>query len=414
MGVVFLAEQEAPVRRTVALKVIKPGMDTAQVIARLEAERQALAMMDHPHIARFLDAGTTDSGRPYFVMEPVEGLPITEYCDRNRLTPKERLELFVPVCQAIQHAHQKGIIHRDVKPSNVLVALAGRQAVAQGDRFRRGQGDRPAADREDAVHAVRRDRGDAGVHEPGAGTSERAGRGHAERHLFAGRLALRIADRSHAAGAQRLREAAFTEVLRRNREEEPPKPSTRLGPTQETASIAASRGPSRRGWRGWCAGDLDWIVMKALEKPARRYETANGLARDIRRHLEGDPVEAGPPSAAYRLRKLARKHGAALATASAFAACCWRRRRSAPGRPSAPPGQGGRRRERDTAIDARGKAEARRRAEAAKEAARVEAGKAARSTISSPRTCWPRPSRSPTPPRTASPCWRSWTARRRR
>ena len=128
MGVVFLAEQEAPVRRTVALKVIKPGMDTAQVIARLEAERQALALMDHPHIARFLDAGTTDSGRPFFVMEPVEGLPITEYCDRNRLTPKERLELFVTVCQAIQHAHQKGIIHRDVKPSNVLVALPGRQA----------------------------------------------------------------------------------------------------------------------------------------------------------------------------------------------------------------------------------------------------------------------------------------------
>ena len=142
----------SPVRRKVALKVIKPGMDTRQVIARFEAERQALALMDHPNIAQVLDAGTTDTGRPYFVMELVHGVPITEYCDDNRLTPRQRLELFVPVCQAVQHAHQKGIIHRDLKPSNVLVTLLRRQAGAQGDRLRRRQGDRAAADRADAVH----------------------------------------------------------------------------------------------------------------------------------------------------------------------------------------------------------------------------------------------------------------------
>ena len=174
MGIVFLAEQEQPVRRKVALKVIKPGMDTEQVVARFEAERQALALMDHPGIARVLDAGATDSGRPFFVMELVNGVPINEYCDRERLSPRQRLELFVAVCRAIEHAHQKGIIHRDIKPSNVLVTLDRRPAGAQGDRLRRGQGDRPAANRADAVHPVRRPGGDAGVHEPRAGGRRRA------------------------------------------------------------------------------------------------------------------------------------------------------------------------------------------------------------------------------------------------
>ena len=155
MGVVFMAEQTEPVQRTVALKIIKPGMDTRQVIARFEAERQALAMMDHPNIAKVLDAGTTDTGRPYFVMELVKGVPITEYCDEKHLPLRERLELFMPVCQAVQHAHQKGIIHRDLKPSNVLVAEYDDQAGAQGDRLRRGQGDGAAAHRADDVHRVR-------------------------------------------------------------------------------------------------------------------------------------------------------------------------------------------------------------------------------------------------------------------
>ena len=154
MGVVFMAEQTEPVRRKVALKIIKPGMDSKQVIARFEAERQALAMMDHVNIARVFDGGATEAGRPYFVMELVHGVPITKYCDDNHLTPRERLELFVPVCQAIQHAHQKGIIHRDIKPSNVMVALYDGKPVPEGDRLRRRQGDRAAADRANPVHAA--------------------------------------------------------------------------------------------------------------------------------------------------------------------------------------------------------------------------------------------------------------------
>ena len=181
MGVVYMAEQQTPVRRRVALKIIKPGMDTRQVIARFEAERQALALMDHPNIARVLDAGATDSGRPYFVMELVRGIPITEYCDQNNLPVHERLELFVQVCQAVQHAHQKGIIHRDLKPSNVLVTLTRRPTGAQGDRFRRGQGDQPAAHREDAVHRLRPNGRHAAVHEPRAGGDDQPRHRHAHR-----------------------------------------------------------------------------------------------------------------------------------------------------------------------------------------------------------------------------------------
>ena len=160
-----MAEQHEPVRRKVALKVIKPGMDTRDVIARFEAERQALALMDHPNIAHVLDAGATASGRPYFVMELVKGTPITQFCDDNRLTPRERLELFTHVCHAVQHAHQKGIIHRDIKPTNVLVTLARRPAGGEGDRLRRGQGDRPAAHRADALHGPDADGRHAAVHE---------------------------------------------------------------------------------------------------------------------------------------------------------------------------------------------------------------------------------------------------------
>ena len=173
MGVVYMAEQEKPVRRRVALKIIKPGMDTEQVIARFEAERQALAMMDHPNIARVLDAGTTDTGRPYFVMELVHGVPITEYCDQARLTPRERLELFIPVCQAIQHAHQKGIIHRDIKPSNVLVTLYDGKPVPKVIDFGIAKATDQRLTERTMFTAVRRDRRHARVHEPRAGRDER-------------------------------------------------------------------------------------------------------------------------------------------------------------------------------------------------------------------------------------------------
>ena len=186
MGVVYMAEQTEPVKRRVALKIIKPGMDTRQVIARFEAERQALSLMDHPNIAKVLDAGTTSTGRPYFVMELVKGQPITEYCDQQHLTPRQRLELFLPVCQAIQHAHQKGIIHRDVKPSNVLVAEYDGRPVAKVIDFGVAKAvSQPLTEKND-VHGIRPGRRHVGVHESGAGPCQSIGRGHAERRLFSG------------------------------------------------------------------------------------------------------------------------------------------------------------------------------------------------------------------------------------
>ena len=193
LGVVFMAEQEEPVRRKVALKIIKPGMDTKEVIARFEAERQALAMMDHPNIAKVLDAGATESGRPYFVMELVRGIPITDFCDQNSLTTRERLELFVAVCQAVQHAHQKGIIHRDIKPSNVLVTLHDDKPVPKVIDFGVAKATNAAADRADALHPLRPDGRHAALHEPRAGRDERAGRRHPQRHLLAGRAPVRTA-----------------------------------------------------------------------------------------------------------------------------------------------------------------------------------------------------------------------------
>ncbi len=321
MGAVFMAEQERPVRRKVALKVIKPGMDTAQVIARFEAERQALAMMDHPHIARVLDAGATETGRPFFVMELVRGVPITEYCDRHGLTPTERLELFIPVCQAIQHAHQKGIIHRDIKPSNVLVALHDGEPVPKVIDF----GVAKAIEQRLTERTLFTEFGAV------IGTLEYMSPEQAEIGVLdvdtrsdiysLGVVLYELLTGSTPLEQAKVRQAAYAEVLRRIREEEPTRPSTRLSESKDTLpSISAQRKMDPARLTKFLRGDLDWIVMKALEKDrTRRYETANGLARDIRRYLDGDPVEACPPSPSYRLGKFARKHRLALTTAGTFA-----------------------------------------------------------------------------------------------
>jgi serine/threonine protein kinase len=321
MGTVYMAEQSHPVQRKVALKVIKAGMDSGQVIARFEAERQALALMDHPNIAKVLDAGTTAAGRPYFVMELVKGVPITTYCDENHLPPRARLELFTQVCQAVQHAHQKGIIHRDIKPSNVLVTQYDDEPVPKVIDF---------------------------------GVAKATGGRLTERTMFTGygqivgtieymcpeqaRLnALDVDTRGdiYSLGVllyelltgttpfdkKRLRDAAFDEMLRVIREDEPPKPSTRLSTTEGRASIAANRGMEPNKLSGLVRGELDWIVMKCLEKDRnRRYETANGFAKDIERYLQDEAVQACPPSTSYRLKKFVRRNKAGVLGGAAIAA----------------------------------------------------------------------------------------------
>jgi tetratricopeptide (TPR) repeat protein len=320
MGVVYRAEQAEPLCRAVALKVIKPGMDSDAVLARFDAERQALALMDHPNIARVLDAGATPAGRPYFVMELVEGVPVTDYCDTARLSPRDRLGLFLPVCAAVQHAHQKGIIHRDIKPSNVLVTVVDGRPVPKVIDF----GVAKAVDPRRAAWTLFTRLG-AVVGTPEYMSPEQAGAGpdvDTRTDVYSlGVLLYELLTGATPLDRETLRRAALDELLRRVREEEPPRPSTRLSATNDRLpSVAAVRATEPARLARLVRGDLDWVVMKALEKDrGRRYETPSAFARDLQRFLDGDPVEAGPPSRTYRLRRFARKHQAALATAAAFA-----------------------------------------------------------------------------------------------
>jgi eukaryotic-like serine/threonine-protein kinase len=321
MGVVFMARQTQPVKRVVALKLIKLGMDSKQVLARFETERQALALMNHPNIAKVLDAGTADTGRPFFVMELVKGVPITRFCDERQLSPRQRLELFIPVCQAIQHAHQKGIIHRDITPTNVLVALYDDRPVPMVIDF--GIAKAVGLQLTDASAVTRFG---AIVGTPEYMSPEQAQLNQLDvdsrSDVYAlGVLLYELLTGTTPIDRKCLGHLAIFEVLRIIREEEPPLPSTRLSTSDALASIAATRAMEPSQLTKLIRGELDWILMKCLEKDrSRRYETANGLARDLQRYLMDEPVDASPPSAGYRLRKVARRYRALLATAAAFAA----------------------------------------------------------------------------------------------
>ncbi len=322
MGTVWLAEQREPVRRKVAVKLVKAGMDSKSVLARFEAERQALAMMDHPNIAKVFDGGMTEQGRPYFVMEFVKGVPLTEYCDQARLSLKERLNLFVSVCQAVQHAHQKGIIHRDLKPSNILICLYDGKPVPKVIDFGLAK----------AMHQSLTDQSLHTAFGMMVGTPLYMSPEQAEHNNLdvdtrtdiysLGVILYELLTGSTPLERQQLKDAAFNEILRLIKEVEPQKPSTRLSGSASLPSVAAQRSIDPRHLQRSLVGELDWIVMKTLEKErSRRYETANGLARDIERFLNDEAVEACPPSTAYRLKKFLRKHkGKAIAAGAVLLA----------------------------------------------------------------------------------------------
>jgi serine/threonine-protein kinase len=322
MGMVFVAHQDQPVRRRVALKVIKPGMDSRAVVARFEAERQALALMDHPHIAKVLDGGTTAGGRPYFVMELVEGVPLTDFCDRERLTPRERLGLFVSVCRAVQHAHQKGIIHRDLKPSNVLASVQDGVAAVKVIDFGVAKAlQQRLTDKTLLTGAAQV------VGTPLYMSPEQAEPGGLDIDTRSDIYSLGVLLYELLTGTtpferERLSQASLEELRRIIREEEPPRPSARvstLGPAAQTLSEQRQTDPRQLGQL--LRGELDWVVMKCLEKDrTRRYETADALAKDVARYLADEPVEACPPSATYRLGKFLRKHRRGLLTGGAFLA----------------------------------------------------------------------------------------------
>jgi eukaryotic-like serine/threonine-protein kinase len=321
MGTVWVAEQTQPVRRKVALKLIKPGMDSKSVLARFEAERQALAVMDHPNIAKVLDGGLTETGRPFFVMEYVKGVPITDYCDATRLSVPERLKLFVDVCHAVQHAHQKGIIHRDLKPSNILVAPYDGRSVPKVIDFGLAK----------AINQSLTERTLHTAHEAVLGTPlymspEQALLNNLDvdtrSDLYSlGVLLYELLTGTTPLEKQRFKEAAWDEVRRIIREEEPPRPSTRLSSSEMLPALAAGRQMEPARLTKMVRGELDWIVMKALEKDrTRRYESANIFALDVQRFLAGEVVLAAPPSASYLLRKFVRRHRTAFTWAASIIA----------------------------------------------------------------------------------------------
>ncbi|MFC1793001.1 protein kinase [Planctomycetota bacterium] len=322
MAVVYMAEQEKPIRRKVALKIIKLGMDTKSIIARFEAERQALAMMDHPNIAKVLDAGATETGRPYFVMELVTGVSITEYCDKNNCNTKERLALFIQVCHAVQHAHQKGIIHRDLKPSNILVTIQDNKPVPKVIDFGIAKATNQRLTEKTLFTRYAHIIGTPAYMSPEQADLADLDVDTRSDIYSLGVLLYELLTGTTPFSEEELRKAGYIEMQRVIREQEPPKPSTKLSTIGETlADIAKYRGCTPDLLKKTIRGDLDWIVMKSLEKIRdRRYDNASALAMDIQRHLDYQPILAKAPSTIYRLHKFLQRHRIqAIAALVAFA-----------------------------------------------------------------------------------------------
>jgi eukaryotic-like serine/threonine-protein kinase len=318
MGTVFMAEQHRPVRRRVALKLIKAGMDSLQVIGRFEAERQALALMDHPHIARVFDAGTTDGGRPYFVMELVKGIPLTDYCDLHRLGLPERLTLFRHICSAVQHAHQKGIIHRDLKPSNVLVENHDGLPVPKVIDFGLAKATNGLALSERSLYSAIGFVAGTPLYMAPEQASFNALDVDTRADIYAlGVILYELLTGSTPIRRETFKTAALDEMLRLVRELEPPTPSSRISTSEALPSITANRHIEPARMSRFVRGDLDWIVMKALAKERqRRYDSATARADDIERFTNHEPVSVGPPTARYRLRKFVRRHRGRVLAAS--------------------------------------------------------------------------------------------------